>query len=37
MDRSFRIRGVDRLRIVDALIFPHIPGFFVATPAHRST
>ncbi|WP_408997540.1 hypothetical protein [Streptomyces europaeiscabiei] len=24
--------GVDRLRIVDASVFPRIPGFFVATP-----
>lgn len=34
VDSSFRVRGVDRLRIVDASVFPRIPGFFVATPIY---
>ncbi|MFI0808922.1 GMC family oxidoreductase [Streptomyces echinatus] len=34
VDSAFRVRGVDRLRIVDASVFPHIPGFFVATPIY---
>ncbi|MDX3672826.1 GMC oxidoreductase [Streptomyces europaeiscabiei] len=32
VDSRFRVPGVDRLRIVDASVFPRIPGFFVATP-----
>ena len=27
-------RSVDRLRIVDASVFPRIPGFFVAAPIY---
>ncbi|WP_406723608.1 GMC family oxidoreductase [Streptomyces sp. GD-15H] len=34
VDSSFRVRGVDRLRIVDASVFPRIPGFFVAAPIY---
>jgi choline dehydrogenase len=28
LDSSFRVRGVKRLRVVDASALPHIPGFF---------
>jgi choline dehydrogenase len=28
LDSSFRVRGVKRLRVVDAGALPHIPGFF---------
>jgi choline dehydrogenase len=28
LDGRFRVRGVDRLRVVDACAFPRIPGFF---------
>jgi choline dehydrogenase len=28
LDSSFRVRGVKRLRVVDACALPHIPGFF---------
>lgn len=28
LDSRFRVRGVDRLRVVDASAFPRIPGFF---------
>ncbi|MEU6811156.1 GMC oxidoreductase [Streptomyces sp. NPDC046831] len=34
VDSGFRVRGVDRLRIVDASVFPRIPGFFVAAPIY---
>ncbi|MEU6197788.1 GMC oxidoreductase [Streptomyces sp. NPDC047061] len=34
VDSEFRVRGVDRLRIVDASVFPRIPGFFVAAPIY---
>ncbi|WP_235458555.1 GMC family oxidoreductase [Streptomyces olivochromogenes] len=34
VDSRFRVRGVDRLRIVDASVFPRIPGFFVAAPIY---
>lgn len=32
VDSSFRVHGTDRLRIVDASVFPHIPGFFICLP-----
>jgi choline dehydrogenase len=31
LDSRFRVRGVTRLRVVDASIFPSIPGFFIVT------
>jgi choline dehydrogenase len=31
LDSRFRVRGVARLRVVDASIFPRIPGFFLVT------
>lgn len=34
VDSRFRVRGVKRLRIVDASVFPRIPGFFVAAPLY---
>ncbi|WP_317447060.1 GMC family oxidoreductase [Streptomyces collinus] len=34
VDSDFRVRGVHRLRIVDASVFPRIPGFFVAAPIY---
>ncbi|MET9688102.1 GMC oxidoreductase [Streptomyces sp. NPDC006514] len=34
VDSRFRVRGVDRLRIVDASVFPRIPGFFIAVPIY---
>ncbi|GKQ36198.1 GMC family oxidoreductase [Streptomyces sp. A012304] len=34
VDSDFRVRGTDRLRIVDASVFPRIPGFFVAVPIY---
>lgn len=31
---NFEVHGVSNLRIVDASIFPRIPGFFIATPIY---
>jgi choline dehydrogenase len=34
LDSKFRVRGVDGLRVVDASVFPRIPGYFVAIPVY---
>jgi choline dehydrogenase len=34
LDSSFRVRGVTGLRVVDASVFPKIPGFFVVMPTY---
>jgi len=34
LDSKFRVRGVDGLRVVDASVFPKIPGFFIAVPVY---
>jgi choline dehydrogenase-like flavoprotein len=31
---DFRVHGVERLRIVDASVFPKIPGFFIASATY---
>jgi choline dehydrogenase len=31
VDSRFRVHGVGNLRIVDASIFPRIPGYFIVT------
>jgi choline dehydrogenase-like flavoprotein len=31
LDSNFRVRGVQGLRVVDASIFPKIPGFFIVS------
>jgi choline dehydrogenase-like flavoprotein len=34
LDSGFRVHGVRGLRVVDASVFPLIPGFFVASAVH---
>lgn len=34
LDNNFRVRGTTNLRVVDASIFPYIPGFFIVTPIY---
>lgn len=34
LDGEFRVRGTEGLRVVDASVFPNIPGYFVAVPVY---
>jgi choline dehydrogenase len=34
VDSQFRVIGVNKLRVVDASVFPRIPGFFIVTPTY---
>ena len=34
LDARFCVRGVTNLRVVDASVFPKIPGFFIVTPIY---
>ena len=34
LDSGFRVRGVKGLRVVDASVFPSIPGFYIAVPIY---
>ncbi|KIW68710.1 hypothetical protein PV04_04634 [Phialophora macrospora] len=34
LDSHFRVRGVDGLRVVDASVFPKIPGFYLVLPTY---
>ena len=37
LDHRFRVRGVEGLRVVDASIFPEIPGFFIVVPIYMAS
>ena len=34
LDSAFRVHGTRRLRVVDASVFPRIPGFFVVSAVY---
>jgi choline dehydrogenase len=34
LDSNFKVRGVEGLRVVDASVFPKIPGFYVVLPTY---
>jgi choline dehydrogenase-like flavoprotein len=34
LDSAFRVRGANGLRVVDASVFPRIPGFFIASAVY---
>ena len=34
VDGSFRVHGLQGLRVVDASVFPDIPGFFIAAAVY---
>lgn len=34
LDSRFRVRGVSNMRVVDASVFPRIPGFFTIVPIY---
>src|SRR5213078_2290739 len=37
LDSRFKVRGVDGLRVVDASIFPRIPGYFIVTNIYMAS
>ena len=34
LDSKFRVKGTSNLRVVDASVFPRIPGFFIVVPIY---
>jgi len=34
LDSKFRVRGTKGLRVVDASVFPSIPGYYIQTPIY---
>ncbi|MEO8260235.1 MAG: GMC oxidoreductase [Acidobacteriota bacterium] len=37
LDSKFRVRGTTGLRVVDASVFPRIPGYFIVTPIYMAS
>jgi choline dehydrogenase len=37
LDSRFRVRGTTGLRVVDASVFPRIPGYFIVTPIYMAS
>jgi choline dehydrogenase len=37
LDSNFRVRGTTGLRVVDASVFPRIPGYFIVTPIYMAS
>ena len=34
LDSNFRVRGTEHLRVVDASVFPKIPGYFIVSAVY---
>lgn len=34
LDSRFRVRGAEGLRVVDASVFPRIPGYYIQSPTY---
>ncbi|KAH9845359.1 Glucose-methanol-choline (GMC) oxidoreductase [Teratosphaeria destructans] len=34
LDSNFKVRGVESLRVVDASVFPRIPGYYIVVPIY---
>ena len=34
LDKDFKVRGTENLRVVDASVFPHIPGLFILSSVY---
>jgi choline dehydrogenase len=34
LDSRFRVRGIDRLQVVDVSVFLKIPGFYITLPIY---
>jgi choline dehydrogenase len=37
LDSRFRVRKTQALRVVDASVFPRIPGYFIVTPIYMAS
>ena len=34
LDAKFKVRGTEGLRVVDASVFPKIPGYYISLPTY---